>query len=104
MPVTDADLEHVRNTYLELNRLYDSVREGDLEDYYRRFYAPDAVVEHMDDFPLAGRFEGYEGYRDGFIESFGTYRDVNFEIVSIEPVGDRVHSKLHAAAHRCQAA
>lgn len=44
----------------------------------------------MDSFPAPGRYEGFAGYQEWFGQSYGTYRDVTWRIVGIEPAGERV--------------
>jgi len=90
VPVTQTDVDHVRRAFVEFNDRYADLRQGGLRDYHREFYAPDNVIEHVDNFPAPGRFVGYEGYSEWFGESYGDYQDVRWEITSVEPVGDRV--------------
>ena len=70
------------------------VQAGTLEDYFARYYTPDGVVEFVDGFPIAGRYEGVEGYRRWFEDSYGPYEDVTRELHSIEAVGERVVALL----------
>lgn len=90
MPVSGSDLEHIRRAFLEFNERYDRLREDGLEEYHAEFYAPDAVIEHVDGFPLPGRYEGFDGYREWFAESYGSYRDVTWQIAGVHLVGERV--------------
>ena len=90
MAVTAADLEHVRRAYLEFNERYEALREGGLEAYHAEFYAPDAVIEHVDSFPSPGSYEGFEGYREWFGQSYGNYRDVTWQVIGVHMVADRV--------------
>ena len=90
MAVSDSDLAHVRRAFAEFNERYERLRDGGLADYHAEFYAPDAVIEHVDGFPAPGRYEGYEGYADWFGQSYGTYRDVTWRIAGVEAAGDRV--------------
>jgi hypothetical protein len=90
MPVTEADVDHVRRAFVEFNDRYDDLREGGLERYHSEFYAPDAVIEHVDNFPTPGRYEGFAGYEEWFGNSYGEYRDVTWQITGIEALGDRV--------------
>ena len=66
------------------------VQAGTLEEYFARYYTADGVVEFVDGFPIAGRYEGAEGYRRWFEDSYAPYEDVRRELHSIEAVGDRV--------------
>jgi ketosteroid isomerase-like protein len=90
VPVTDADLNHIRRAFLEFNERYDSLRDGGLEQYHGEFYTPDAVIEHVDNFPSPGSYTGYAGYEEWFGDAYGSYRDVTWRIEGIEVAGDRV--------------
>jgi ketosteroid isomerase-like protein len=90
VPVSASDLEHIRRAFTEFNERYESLRAGGLEEFHAEFYAPDAVIEHVDGFPAPGRFEGYEGYSAWFDESYGSYRDVTWQVVGVHVVADRV--------------
>jgi ketosteroid isomerase-like protein len=82
---SDPDVAFV----LEAFRAFD-VREGPLEEYFERWYAPDGVLEFVDGFPIPGRYEGAEGFKAWFADSYGPYDDVKRELVSISREGDRV--------------
>jgi ketosteroid isomerase-like protein len=90
VPVSDSDLAHVRRAFVEFNERYDSLRDGGLESYHAEFYAPDAVIEHVDSFPAPGRYEGFAGYEEWFGQSYGDYRDVTWRVEGVEAVGDCV--------------
>jgi ketosteroid isomerase-like protein len=90
VPVSDSDLAHVRRAFVDFNERYDDLRAGDVDTYHAEFYAPDSVIEHVDGFPSPGSYEGLEGYREWFGNSYGNYRDVTWQIVGLEAVGDRV--------------
>lgn len=90
MPVSDADVDHIRRAFVEFNQRYDTLRGDGLERYHAEFYAPDAVIEHVDGFPLPGRFEGLDGYREWFAESYGSYREVSWRIEEVQAAGERV--------------
>ena len=55
------------------------LREGSLEDYFERFYAPDGVLEFVDGFPIPGRYEGAEGFKAWFADSYEPYDNVKRE-------------------------
>jgi hypothetical protein len=88
--VTDSDLAHVQRAFVEFNERYDALRDGGAAAYHAEFYAPDSIIEHVDSFPSAGRYEGLDGYLEWFGDSYGEYRDVTWEILGLEAVGDRV--------------
>jgi SnoaL-like protein len=66
------------------------VQEGTLEQYYERYWAPDGVVEFVDGFPISGRYEGLEGYKQWFADSYAPYEGVERRLDSLTKEGDRV--------------
>jgi ketosteroid isomerase-like protein len=70
------------------------VGSSDLDDYFRRYYVPNGVVEFVDGFPLTGRYEGIDGYRRWFEESYGPYTDVVRRLDAITAEGDVVVALL----------
>ncbi len=90
MPVTATDVDHIRRAFAEFNERYDSLRDGGVDDYHSEFYAPDAVIEHVDGFPAPGSYEGLDGYREWFGQSYGSYRDVTWQVSGVHVVADRV--------------
>jgi hypothetical protein len=98
VPVTDDDLAHVRRAFDEFNARYNRLREGDaLERYHAEFFAADSVIENVDGFPAPGRYEGFDGYREGFGDSYGSYRDVVYRVVAVEPAGGQVLALLRVS-------
>jgi ketosteroid isomerase-like protein len=89
MPAGDQDVEFVRRAIAAFD-----VREGTLEDYFARFYSPDAVVEFVDGFPVPGRYQGIDGYRQWFEDSYAPYEDVQRRLDGIRAVGERVVALL----------
>jgi ketosteroid isomerase-like protein len=70
------------------------VQEGTLEEYHARFWVPDGVIEFVDGFPINGHYEGLEGYRQWFADSYAPYEDVQRRLDSISKEGDRVVALL----------
>ncbi len=64
--------------------------QTDLEDYFNRWWHPDAVIESADGVPIAGRYEGLEGYRRWFEDSYGPYYDVRRHVDSVKTEGSTV--------------
>lgn len=94
MPVSDAEVAHVVRAFQETNRRFEGYKTGGLEAYFDEFYEPDAVIEHVDQFPMPGRFEGIEGYRQWFGDSYGPYEDIVWKIESVRAEGERVLALL----------
>jgi ketosteroid isomerase-like protein len=90
VPVSDSDLAHVRRAFAEFNERYESIREDGIDDFFREFYAPDAVIENVDNFPAPGTYSGLDGYREWFRESYRDYRDVTWRDVQLERAGECV--------------
>ena len=70
------------------------VREGTLEEYFERFWVPDGVIEFVDGFPISGSYQGVEGYKRWFADSYGPYEDVQRRLDSISKEGERVVALL----------
>jgi hypothetical protein len=81
----DPDVAFVLDAF----RAFD-VRECSLDEYFERWYAPDGVLEFVDGFPISGRYEGAEGFKAWFADSYGPYDDVKRELVSITKEGGQV--------------
>ena len=64
--------------------------QTDLEDYFERWWHPDAVIESPDGFPITGRYEGLEGYRRWFEDSYGPYYGIRRQVNSIKTDGNTV--------------
>jgi hypothetical protein len=74
---------------LEAFRAFE-VQAGTLEEYYERFWAPDGVIEFVDGFPIRGAYQGVEGYKRWFADSYGPYEDVRRRLDSLTKEGERV--------------
>jgi ketosteroid isomerase-like protein len=85
----DADLEFVRQAFQAFE-----VQEGTLEEYYRRFWMPDGLIEFVDGFPIKGSYRGVERYRQWFADSYEPYENVSRELNSLRREGDRVVALL----------
>ena len=70
------------------------VQEGTLEEYFERFWAPDGVIEFVDGFPISGRYEGLDGYRQWFADSYAPYEGVQRRLDSLTKEGDCVVALL----------
>jgi ketosteroid isomerase-like protein len=70
------------------------VQEGTLEEYYERFWVPDGVIEFVDGFPIRGSYQGVDGYKQWFADSYGPYEDIERRLDSITKEGDRVVALL----------
>jgi hypothetical protein len=81
----DSDVDFV----LQAFQAFD-VQEGTLEEYFERFWRPDGVIEFVDGFPITGRYQGAEGYKRWFADSYGPYENVRRELVSLTREGGRV--------------
>jgi ketosteroid isomerase-like protein len=81
----DPDVEFVRQAFQAFE-----VQEGTLEEYYERFWQPDGVIEFVDGFPIRGSYQGVEGYKRWFADSYGPYEDVQRRLDSLTKEGERV--------------
>jgi ketosteroid isomerase-like protein len=94
MPATEADVTLVREAF----QAFSATSEG-IEAYFERFFTPDGVVEFCDGFPLTGRYEGVEGYRRFFEESYGPYEDVERRLDEITVEAGTVVALLTITGH-----
>jgi ketosteroid isomerase-like protein len=85
MAPTEADLDHVRRAFEAFD-----VRREHLDAYFERYFTPDGVIELADDFPIRGRYEGAEGFRRWFEDSYAAYDDVRRRLDSITIEGEHV--------------
>ena len=81
----DPDVEFVREAFQAFE-----VQEGTLAEYYERFWQPDGVIEFVDGFPIRGTYQGVEGYKRWFADSYGPYEGVQRRLDSLTREGDRV--------------
>jgi predicted ester cyclase len=85
MTLDETAVAFVRTAFEEFD-----VRAGTLEEYYQRFYVPHGVIEFVDGFPVRGRYEGIDGYRRWFEDSYAPYDDVERRLDAIRAEGERV--------------
>lgn len=90
MPVTDADVEHVRQAFAVFNEDFDDLAGDALRPYHERFFVPDSVVHNADGFPTDETYEGYAGYRRWFDDTYSPYEDVRWTLETVEAAGERV--------------
>ena len=88
MEADENDVAFVRRAFEEFDV------QGSLEAYFERFWLPDGVIEFVDGFPVRGRYQGIEGYRQWFEDSYAPYEDVQRRLDSIQAVGDVVVALL----------
>jgi ketosteroid isomerase-like protein len=89
MPVTEDDVAHVRRAFAEFNARYEHL-DDELEDYHAEFYTPDSVLHNASGFPVPATYEGFAGYERWWTDSYGPYEGVQWEIESVDAVGERV--------------
>jgi hypothetical protein len=85
MPAGNDDVALIRRAFEDFDASTD-----DLDGYFERYYMPNGVVEFVDGFPVSGRYEGIEGYRRWYEESYAPYVDVRRRLDSISAEGDFV--------------
>jgi ketosteroid isomerase-like protein len=85
----DPDIAFVLDAFQSFD-----VQERTLEEYHERFWQPDGVIEFVDGFPISGTYQGIEGYRRWYADSYGPYDDVQRRLDSITKEGDRVVALL----------
>jgi ketosteroid isomerase-like protein len=86
-----ADVAHIRAAFADFNARYERLAEPELmRAYHERWYDPDSQILNVDGWPVPASYEGLDGYVRWYGENYATYDDVRFEVVSVEPVADRV--------------
>ena len=93
MPATDADLQVVLDAF----QAFDF--NADLDEYFGRYWHPEAVIESIDGFPVPGRYEGLDGYKRWFEEAYAPYEDVERRLDSIGIVGDCILALMTISGH-----
>jgi ketosteroid isomerase-like protein len=90
MPVTEADVGHVRRAFEVFNERFAALAGDALEPYHAEFFVPDSVVHNADGFPTQGTYSGFAGYRRWFDDTYGPYEDVSWALESVAAHGERV--------------
>ena len=86
MAATQADIDRVIAAYELFNERFEQIRSGDLAGF-EDFCAPDLVLVSVEGWPLAGRYEGLDGYRRWVQEVYGGTAWNRFENIEAEIVG-----------------
>ncbi len=90
MPVTDADVAHVRRAFEVFNERFEDLRGPALEPYHAEFFVPESVVNNADGFPTSDVYEAFAGYRRWFDDTYGPYEDVSWDVETVTAAGERV--------------
>jgi ketosteroid isomerase-like protein len=94
MSTSNPDVELIRRAFSEFE-----VGRTDIDEYFNRFWHPDAEIESVDGFPVPGSYRGLDGYRRWFADSYGPYEDVERRLDSITVEGDRVVVLMTITGH-----
>jgi|tagenome__1003787_1003787.scaffolds.fasta_scaffold20683022_1 ketosteroid isomerase-like protein len=86
MAPTEADIERVRAAYEEFNARFEQIRTGDLTGF-EDYCAPDLVMISVDGWPVFGRYEGLDGYRQWVREVYSGTASNRFENIEAQIVG-----------------
>jgi ketosteroid isomerase-like protein len=89
MAPTEADIERVIAAYGEFNARFAQIRTGDLTGF-ADYCAPDLVMISVDGWPVSGRYDGLDGYRQWVQEVYGGTASNRFEDIEARIVGDYV--------------
>jgi ketosteroid isomerase-like protein len=89
MAATEADIERVIAAYEEFNARFEQIKAGDLTGF-EDYCAADLVMVSVDGWPLSGRYEGLDGYRQWIREVYGGTAWNRFENIEAQIVGDYV--------------
>jgi ketosteroid isomerase-like protein len=94
MTPSNPDVEVIRRAFSEFE-----VGRTDIDEYFNRFWHPDAEIESVDGFPVPGSYRGLDGYRRWFADSYGPYEDVERRLDSITVEGDSVVVLMTITGH-----
>ena len=89
MPPTEADVQRVRAAYEAFNSRFQQIKTGDLTGF-EHFMRDDIVLVSVDGWPVSGRFEGLDGYRQWVDEVYTGTVDNRFGDIEVEVIGDYV--------------
>jgi hypothetical protein len=91
VPVTAADIDHVRAAFDEFNVRFELLRsDAGLKAYHEDFFVPECVIDNVESFPVPKRYQGFEGYRSWFDETLAPYEGIQWRVQHVEPIGERV--------------
>jgi ketosteroid isomerase-like protein len=86
-----SDVAHIQAAFADFNARYEQLADPELmRAYHERWYDPDSQILNVDGWPVPASYEGLEGYARWYAENYATYEDVRFDVLSVEPVADRV--------------
>lgn len=88
--VTEADLAHVRRAFDLFNERFEDLRGDALRAYHAELFTDDSVLHNADGFPVPATYEGYDGYRHWFDDTYSPYEGVQWAVETIEAAGERV--------------
>ena len=93
MAITDADIACVWRAYDEFTRRFEELRTDDgIRRYHAEFYVPDAVMDNTGFSPAASAHVGVDGYQQWFHETMAPFVEVEWDVESVEVIGERVFS------------
>jgi ketosteroid isomerase-like protein len=84
--MSQENVERLREAYELVNNEFDAMKQGDL-DALLGFFDPEVVIEYVDA-PDPERYEGHEGVRKWFHDSFGVWESVSMEAEEFIEAGD----------------
>jgi ketosteroid isomerase-like protein len=91
----DADVELLTRAFMTLSKQFDAVRAGDLS-LLNEFWSPELRIENADGWPVPGTYDGYDGFRRWFDETFGEYTGYVPMRGEFTRVGDRIVACVHS--------
>jgi ketosteroid isomerase-like protein len=95
-----ADASHIRAAFADFNARYEELADPQrVREYHERWYDPDSQIINVDGWPVPASYEGLDGYVRWYGENYANYEDVHFEVISVEPVADRVVALAKVSGH-----
>jgi ketosteroid isomerase-like protein len=92
--MSEENVERLREAYELINNEFAALKRGEL-DGLLAFFDPDVVIEYVDA-PDPEQYEGHDGVRKWFHDSFGVWEAVSVEAEEFIEVGDWTVVQLRA--------
>jgi ketosteroid isomerase-like protein len=93
MPPSPSDVALVRRLFDSFGDRFEEMRAGNIDGFFLQYYTEDALIESPDAFPAPTSVRGVEEYRGFFLETYGPYEGVTWELEALDLAGDSVVAK-----------
>jgi ketosteroid isomerase-like protein len=91
----DDDIALLERAFQTLATHFEAVRAGDTT-LMTQYWDPDLRIENVDGWPVPGSYDGYDGFRRWFDETFGEYSGYTPERAQYTYLKDRIIAVVHS--------